>query len=192
MYDKINFGKRLSELRQKRWKQYIEYQDKTINPYKHFACCKSQDSFASKFGYERRTIGKWELGTAIPSFDDVLKICKLLECNIDYLLGKKELTGFSTIAIASHYSRIDETIIEHAQKDDNYLDLLNYLMNPSKCYDLINSISLTEWKSFLSTNTLEEISGILKSTMENIYQQYLAFTPIKQYNQDSFRNFLVS
>ena len=192
MYDRVKFGEKLSELRKKRWEQYIAYQDKTTNPYKQFAYCKSQDSFASEFGYERRTIGKWELGTAIPSFDDVLRICELLECNMDYLLGREELTGFSTTAIASHYSRIDKTIIEHAQKDDDYLDFLNYFMNPSKCYDLVNSISLSEWKAFLSTTTLEEISGTLKSTIENIYQQYLAFTPINRYNKDSFKDFVFS
>lgn len=192
MYDRIKFGNRISTLRKKRWKQYIEFQGKSTNPYSQYAYCQSQDSFAEKFGLERRTIGKWELGTAIPSFENVLKICDLLECNIDYLLGKDDLTGFSTIALASHYSRIDKDIIEYAQKDNEYKDFLNHFMKPSNCYDLIKLISLSEWKLFLSKSSLDELNGILKSTIENIFQQYLAFTPINQYNKDSFKKYITT
>lgn len=192
MYDKTEFGNRIATLRKKRWEQYIEFQDKSTNPYSQYAYCKSQDSFAEKFGLERRTIGKWELGTAVPSFEDVIRLCELLECNIDYLLGKEDLTGFSSIALASHYSRIDKDIIEYAQKDDEYMDFINHFMKPSNCYDLIKLISLSEWKSFLSKSSLDELNGILKTTIENIFQQYLAFTPITQYNKNSFKKYITT
>ena len=192
VYDKESFGKRFSELRKKRWEQYKEFQNKATNPYSRYVYCKSQDTFAEKVGHERRTIGKWELGTAVPSFEDVLKICNLLECNIDYLLGKEDLTGFSTIALAAHYSKIDAEIIEYAQKDNEYYDFLNHFMKPSNCYELIKLISLSEWKSFLSNSNINEINGDLEKNIENIFQQYLAFTPINQYNMDSFKKYITA
>lgn len=130
MCDKNEFGKRLTKLRKERWKQYKDNQGLTINPYEKFACCKSQETLAESLGVERRTIGKWELGTSIPTIDKVADLCELLECSIDYLLGATDLIGFTPAVIASHYSNIDINIINRAIADANYRDFLNYFMHP--------------------------------------------------------------
>lgn len=61
-YDKNRFGERLTALRKRRWEQYKSNLSKKNNPYKKYACCKTQDSLAAELGIERRTFGKWELG----------------------------------------------------------------------------------------------------------------------------------
>ena len=76
IYDKNKFGERLTELRKKRWEQYKSNISKKNNPYKKYACCKSQDSLANELGVERRTIGKWELGTSFPPLDKAAELCK--------------------------------------------------------------------------------------------------------------------
>ena len=63
-YDNNKFGERLTELRKKRWEQYKDNINKKNNPYKKYACCRTQDSLANELGVERRTVGKWELGVS--------------------------------------------------------------------------------------------------------------------------------
>ena len=85
MYDKNVFSTQLKNLRESRWKQYKNNQDKRNNPYEKYAYCKSQDTLSEKLNVERRTYGKWENGTTSPTIDKVADICNVLDCNIDYL-----------------------------------------------------------------------------------------------------------
>ena len=190
MYDKNEFGKRLTELRKEQWKKYKDNQIFTINPYEKFACCKSQETLAEALGVERRTIGKWELGTSIPTIDKVDALCELLECNVDYLLGATELIGFSPAAIASHYSNIDINIINRAIADANYRDFLNYFMHPDNCSALINAATLTTRGDFLHSTELLELSEPLRSLVVDIFQNYQSITPINYCSKDSYKQFL--
>ena len=192
MYDKCIFGQRLTELRKKRWEQYKENQNIVNNPYEKFACCKTQETLAEAIGVERRTIGKWELGTSIPTIDKVAMLCNLFECNIDYLLGSEELIGFSPSVIASHYSGISVDIINYGQVNADYLDCLNHFMHPTNCSSLFNSITLTAWKDFLSQNELEEITNPLKSLIIDTFQKYQTFTPLNDYNKETYRQCILT
>lgn len=192
MYNKEIFGQRLTELRKKRWKQYKEYQNLRINPYEKFSCCKSQDTLAQALGLERRTIGKWELGTSIPTIDKVCELCNLLNCNIDYLLGAEELVGLSPSLIASHYSQISIDIINRAIEDANYRDFLNHFMHPDNCSALINETTLTAWREYLNSTELSELKEPLCSLVEDIFQAYQAINPIGNYSKDAYKQFLYS
>lgn len=192
MYDKTIFSQRLTDLRKSRWEQYKNNQNKQPNPYERFDCCKSQDSLADAIGVERRTIGKWELGTTIPTIDKVDKLCNVLECNIDYLLGAEELIGFSPSVIASHYSGISVDIINYGKDNNDYLDCLNYFMHPDNCSKLFNSITLTAWKDFLSKNDLDEIYEPLKSVIIDTFQKYQAFTSINNFNKETYKQYIIS
>ena len=149
-YDKNRFGERLTALRKRRWEQYKSNLSKKNNPYKKYACCKTQDSLAAELGIERRTFGKWELGTSYPSLDKAIELCNILGCEIDYLLGADDMEGFNHVKLASHYSGISEKIITHAIEDSNYQDCLNYFMHPDNCSKLVNHITLNAWKDFLT------------------------------------------
>lgn len=192
MYVKNIFGQRLTELRKKRWEQYKENQDKRNNPYEKYVCCKTQEFLAEAIGVERRTIGKWELGTSIPTIDKVSILCNLLECNIDYLLGAEELIGFSPSVIASHYSGISVDIINYGQKNSDYLDCLNHFMNPDNCSSLLNFVTLTAWKDLLSNNNMEDIADPLKSLIIDSFQYYQAFTPLNNYTKETYRQHIIT
>lgn len=192
MYDKKMFSERLRSLRDFRWKQYKDNQDKQVNPYEKFACCQSQEAISEELKIERRTYGKWENGTTIPTIDKVADICNILDCNIDYLLGAKELIGISPAVIASQYSGISVKIIELANTDSNYRDFLNYFMNPDNCRNLINSCTKTAWQDFLSNQELIELREPLKSLMLDIFSNYQSITPFCRYDINSYREYVFS
>ena len=192
MYDKDVFSTKLRNLRESRWKQYKDNQSKRINPYEKFAYCKSKDTISEKLNVERRTYGKWENGTTIPTIDKVADICNVLDCNIDYLLGAEELIGFTPSAIASHYSTISIDIINKATSDDNYRDFLNYFMHPDNCYALVNSTTLNAWKDFLANSEADNLNDPLKTLLSDIFHSYQAFTPLSQYHKESLREYLIS
>lgn len=197
MYDKkedvlLNFGKNLTNIRKSRWELYKHHQNEYPNPFEKFSCCKSQDSLASTIGVERRTIGNWELGKAIPTLDKCVELCNVLECNIDNLLGAEELIGFSPSVIASHYSHISIDIINYGLENENYLTFLNFFMHPDNCSTLINSTALTAWKDFQSKKDIVEIYDPLKTIILNTFQQYQAFTPINSHNKETYKQYICS
>ena len=192
MYDKDVFSERLRSLRESRWKQYKENQDKQVNPYEKFACCQSQEAISEKLQVERRTYGKWENGTTIPTIDKVADICNILDCNIDYLLGANELIGISPSVIASHYSGISIDIIELSNTDSNYRDFINYFMHPDNCSALINSCTKMAWKDFLSNQELTELKEPLKSLILDIFTNYQSITPFSRYDIESYKEYVFS
>jgi len=74
---------------------------------------KTQAKFAKAMGYveeSRTTVGNWESGHKQPVLDDLLKMCEMFGCELEYLLGKypcrtrqatdiEEVTGLSEEAI---------------------------------------------------------------------------------------------
>lgn len=192
MYDKINFGLRISELREKRWKQYKDNMDKSPNPYSKYSCCKSQALLGEKLNIERRTVGKWEQGTATPSLEQALALCDILDCNIDYLLGAHDTTGFSPLSIASLYSNIDISIIEYAQQNPDYLDFINFFMLPKNCSELIKMVSNSGWNGLDCDSSLTELTDPLKSLILDIFHSYQAFTPITQYSIETYHEYVLS
>lgn len=57
---------------------------------------KNQESFGfdlkddGNTGYDRKTINKWENGKTLPPLDVLLKMCKLFDCELGYLLCEPE------------------------------------------------------------------------------------------------------
>lgn len=192
IYDTKSFGKRLTNLRKKRWEQYKSNINKKNNPYKKYAYCRTQDSLANELGIERRTVGKWELGTSFPSLDTAAELSNLLGCNLDYLLGADDTEGFSPVVIASHYSGISEDIITYATENSDYQDCLNYFMHPDNCSMLFNSLTLTSWKEYLSEHDFDLIKAPLKTLIEDIFHQYQAFTPFSKYGLESYKEHVLS
>jgi DNA-binding XRE family transcriptional regulator len=194
MYDNRIFGQRLSELRKKCWNLYKANQDKRINPYKKYACCKTQETLADALGVERRTIGKWEQGTSKPTIDKVTELCNLLECNIDYLFVENVLIefGYSHSKIASQYSGISVDIINYAQRNSAYLDFLNYFMLPDNCFSLVDSVELTAGKDFLIKSDIKDILDPLKSIIIDTFQHYIAFTSFNNYCKEKYKEYILS
>ena len=51
----------------------------------------TQEQFAEMMNVSRQSVSKWELGTAYPDTEKLIRISKLFSCSLDYLLKKKDL-----------------------------------------------------------------------------------------------------
>lgn len=193
-YDKAGykFGNNLADIRKARWALYKEHQKESPNPYEKFSCCKSQDSLAAAIDVERRTIGNWESGKSYPTIDKCVELCNVLKCNMDNLLGAEKLVGSSPSVMASHYSGIHVDIINYGRENADYLDFLNFFMHPDNCSSLINSVTLTAWKDFLSKKDIDEIYDPLKTIILDTFQQYQAFTSITNHDIETYKQYLYS
>ena len=46
----------------------------------------TQEQFAEMMNVSRQSVSKWELGTAYPDTEKLIRISKLFSCSLDYLL----------------------------------------------------------------------------------------------------------
>lgn len=190
MYNKKVFADRLSELRKKRWDQYQQNKGRRLNLYKKYACCKSQDSLADALRVERRTVGNWELGKTVPPLDKAVELCSILGCSVDYLLGADDLEGFGRSKKAAYYSGISESIISYALDNSDFLDCLNFFMNPERCSTLFDSITLAAWKEFLTESDFDLIGDPLKSRIIDIFNEYQTLVPYSDFSLDTYRQYM--
>jgi transcriptional regulator with XRE-family HTH domain len=54
----------------------------------------SQKELADKMGLTLAAISKWETGYNEPSVDDIGRLCRILECTADYLLGYADVNDY--------------------------------------------------------------------------------------------------
>ena len=47
----------------------------------------TQEQLGALVGVTKQTISGWERGRRTPSADDLIKLCQVLNCSADYLLG---------------------------------------------------------------------------------------------------------
>lgn len=192
MYDINAISKRLKSLRKERYKLYLEHENETKKQYTKYSYCKSQSDLSEKLRVDRRTIGKWEKGKAIPSLENLIELSDLLDCSIDYFLGTGDLPEIDPIAKASHYSRISSQIIRYGLDNSDYLDCLNFFMLPDNCSTLFNNITLSAWKEYNVDQDLSEIKEPLNSTVLRAFEKFNAVTPISQISKNIYKQFLIS
>jgi transcriptional regulator with XRE-family HTH domain len=53
----------------------------------------TQDDLGALVGVTKQTISGWERGRRFPSADDLVKLCGVLNCSADYLLGLSDEMG---------------------------------------------------------------------------------------------------
>lgn len=181
---------RLRKVRKKRWNDYNDNKDDPDNYTKRYECCKTQETLADALNTKRKSINKWENGNSIPSLDNLISFCELLDCNVGYLLGANDLLESSPVSIASHYSGISPEIIRFAKENNDYLDFLNYFMHPDRCKKLFNKFILSTWKEYTIEQELDALKEPLKKDMYDIFEKFSAMTPIEQLNIDKYREFL--
>lgn len=179
-YDKKLICKHLKELRISRYKKDEKY-----------AFCKSQESFAEKLKLERRTISSWERGKTLPSLCNLIEICNILDCNIEYLLGADEIPYINSVSKVCHFTNIKPEIISNAMDNSDYLDCLNFFMLPENCSELFEPITLSAWKKFWINENLSKIkSNFLLNLLRKLFNQFYLTTPTKDITQDMFSKFL--
>lgn len=68
----------------------------------------TQEQFAELLKVSRQSVSKWELGTAYPDTEKLLRISKLFQCSLDYLLKDEVEQIDITIAAANEEARINK------------------------------------------------------------------------------------
>lgn len=58
----------------------------------------SQEQLADKIGITRQGYGHYETGRNEPDFETLIKISEILQCSLDYLLGKTYITDENEIS----------------------------------------------------------------------------------------------
>lgn len=188
IYDKYLIGKRIKEIRTNRFTLY-----KTSNDKKHtkYSYCKTQEALADKLNIERRTVGSWERCDTIPSLENLINLCEVLDCNIEYFLGADEIPYINTVSKASYFTGINPEIISLAKEDSDYRDCLNFFMLPSNCNELYNSITLSAWKQFWINDNLDKIKNPLLEIINKAFDKFYLSTPTENINPDTFKKYLV-
>ena len=190
---------RIKELRTLRYKQYSNslkndfyYTEEEKSYYSRFSFCKTQNSFAKELNANRVTVSSWENGTYIPSIDNLIIICKKLDCSLDYLLGSVDTPEIAPISKAALYSGISTEIIKYGLEHPDYLDCLNFFMHPSNSSEIFREVTLKTWQKYMINSSLEEIKGELKDYIIKCYDEYLSITPFDSINKKSYKLFLES
>jgi len=53
----------------------------------------NQEQLGSFVGVTKQTVSGWERGRRVPNADDLVNLCKALDCSADYLLGLSDEIG---------------------------------------------------------------------------------------------------
>lgn len=152
----------------------------------------TQQELADAIGVKRQAIGNWEKETqkTLPSVENLIDLCKVLDCSLDYLLGSVDTPEIEPISKASHYSGISPEIIRYGIEHPDFLDCLNFFMHPQNSADIFNSVTLSVWKKFWLDSAIDKINGELKEKIIAFYDEYISITPFESINKNTYRTFL--
>lgn len=88
----------------------------------------SQLEFAKKIGVSRSAVGNYETDRNMPSAETLDKITSVLNCSLDYLLGKTDVRNVKEINFANNngidINGLDDEDIKELQKQVDYIKKL--------------------------------------------------------------------
>ncbi|MBE5829729.1 MAG: helix-turn-helix transcriptional regulator [Butyrivibrio sp.] len=192
-YDYTNLAENIKSTRKLRGSQYKEYMknpDSLPKKYKDYACCVNQETLAEAVNVSRQTIIDWEKGNTCPSIENLIQLCKVFNCNPDYLLGFIKTPVIEPVSIAHYFSHISSDIIKFGLEHKDYLDCLNFFMLPKNCSSLFNKVTLTAWRNFWVDSSLLKIKNSFKDELLSAYEEYSAVTPISDISKKTYADFL--
>lgn len=188
-YDTKLLKERLRSLRKDRKNSYKENINNPL--YEKYVCCETQEKLAEALNIERRTISSWERGSTIPSLQNLISLCNLLDCNIEYFLTDEGKPYIDSIEKSSYFTHVDPVILNTARTDDNYADCLNFFMQPDNCRELFDKITLLTWKQFWINKNLSELRPSPLKVIEKAFQRLYACTDFKKICKDQYKEYLV-
>lgn len=177
-------------MRKSQYKEYLKCPDLFPEEYKEYAPCRSQDALGEAINVSRQTIVDWEKGNTCPSIESLIQLCKVFNCNPDYLLGFVETPVIEPVSIAHFFSHISSDIIKYGLEHEDYLDCLNFFMLPENCSSLFNEVTITECRKFWIDSSLHNIKNSFKDEVIKAYIEYSAVTPFQNINKNSYTSFL--
>ena len=130
LMDKKEIGKRLKNIRKEKYK--------------------TQEAFAEALNLsDRKTVSKWETGETEIPITRLADICRLLDCDLDYLFGKIDVPKNQTNNIM-----VETGLSENAAEillTTPHIDTLNALLSDGNFASLLRVIS--EWSDADLNNT---------------------------------------
>lgn len=171
--DKKAFGKRLVELRQQRYK---ESPDK-------FPYCKNQASFCQEISsldkegkaFRRQTLGCWENGASYPTVQRILILCKLLECDPDFLLGYGK-TVSKDIEFISDFTGLERRSIEALKTNTDFIPFLNYILTSNDFMKLVSYIEKEATCFYVDKDLTSHYKSVLLRRMKAAFDRSLALS----------------
>ena len=110
----------------------------------------SQDTLAQQLGVSRQAVSKWELGTAMPETENIIKISQIFDVTTDYLLGytvveypdiKSQLKDNADTVVLTIYTILSVLLVCCVMKSAIHLAReIIWTIRP------LASISYSEWK----------------------------------------------
>jgi len=156
------FPERLRKIREARAKEYEREHKEPEEPRKKGPRPNrfSQKNLAEALKINRQTLFLWEQGIGLPSLEKAINLCILLDCDLDYLLGRcdtyhrvtaeiSEATGLSTAAANTlkNMKGIHEGELATDSGDEYILglygfDTLDTLLTTEEGLEILNNIGL--------------------------------------------------
>jgi DNA-binding XRE family transcriptional regulator len=152
----------------------------------------TQQKLADSIGVKRQAIINWEKekNNTLPAIENLVDLCEVLDCSMDYLLGSVDSPEIEPISKASHYSGISAEIIRYGVEHPEYLEFLNFFMHPDNSSELFNSVTLSTWRKFWTDTSIDEIEEELKEAILKYYDEYISITPFESVNKKTYKSFL--
>ena len=101
-------------------KTYTDFGDK-LQDLRKQKKIKTQDEFAAKLGVNLKSVQNWEQGRKLPQTEHLFKICDVLDCDLDYLIGRLEERN-RTIKEMAAYTGLSEDAVKALHKYNNAND----------------------------------------------------------------------
>ncbi len=83
----------------------------------------SQEDLAKKINTSRIMIGNYERNDNTPSIDVIIKLCRIFDISVDYLLGEGRNANFDKNTIR-RFDEMEKLPDSEKQKIFNYIDLI--------------------------------------------------------------------
>lgn len=151
---------------------------------------KTQYDFAEALGIdERKTVGNWETGTVAIPIHRLSDICKLLDCDLDYLFGKIDVPKNNTADIIKE-TRLSQKAIEKIvswKNCDDYrrfwVEYLSLIIEADNSEDLLLNISkilgFSKWEAIsLNENKVNQALEFIDMQTAQLWYISKTFTDI--------------
>jgi transcriptional regulator with XRE-family HTH domain len=62
----------------------------------------TQPQLAAKLNVSQAAVSRWEKGTRVPSTEQIMNLSHILNCSVDYLIGRTEALSYVKISSSDH------------------------------------------------------------------------------------------
>ena len=99
----------------------------------------TQENLAENLHISRQTLAKWEKGETYPSYQDMVNLCGLFKCDMDYLTGKIPCKTRENTDIQKE-TRLSEETIKRIKRIPSFRQLIEYISKGLIPYDSDNTV----------------------------------------------------